>query len=79
MPEDGLANIEQEIMLKENNSFQLLFKKKIWRVGDVAEFLGCSTGHVYNLTSDEEIPRRKKNGFLFFVPDEVLDWVLEGD
>ncbi len=56
-----------------------LFKKRIWRVGDVANFLGCSKGHIYNLASDEKIPKRKKNGSLFFVPDEILNWILEGD
>lgn len=30
-----------------------IFNKRIWRVRDVAEFLNCSMGHVYNLTSDE--------------------------
>lgn len=53
--------------------------KKIWRVSDVAKFLGCTVGHVYNLASDEKIPKRKKNGFLFFVPEEILNWILEGD
>jgi hypothetical protein len=57
----------------------MLFEKKIWRVGDVASFLDCTKGHVYNLASDEKIPKRKKNGFLFFVPDEILNWILEGE
>lgn len=56
-----------------------LFNKQIWRVNDVAKFLGCSVGHIYNLASDELIPKRKKRGLLFFVPDEILNWVLEGD
>lgn len=63
----------------EQNDAQMLFHKKIWRVGDVAKFLGCTIGHVYNLASDEKIPKRKKLGLLFFVPDEILNWVLEGD
>ena len=71
-------------MKKEYNgekqlSAQEFFNKKIWRVGDVAKFLGCTIGHVYNLASDEKIPKRKKNGFLFFVPEEILNWILEGD
>jgi predicted DNA-binding transcriptional regulator AlpA len=57
----------------------ILFEKRIWRVEDVASFLGCATGHVYNLSSDEKIPKRKKRGLLYFVPDEILSWVLEGD
>ena len=56
-----------------------LFDKRIWRTDDVAEFLGCSVGHVYNLSSDEKIPKIKKGKFLFFVPGEILEWVLQGD
>ena len=63
----------------ESNETQILFHKKIWRVGDVAKFLGCTIGHVYNLASDEKIPKRKKLGILFFVPEEILNWILEGD
>ena len=56
-----------------------LFDKRIWRADDVALFLGCSVGHVYNLSSDEKIPKIKKGKFLFFVPGEILEWVLQGD
>ena len=55
------------------------FDRRIWRAQDVAKFLQCSVGHVYNLVSDEKIPKRKKNGLLFFVPNEILNWILEGD
>ena len=61
---------------KENGT---LFDKQIWRVGDVAEFLGCSVGHIYNLVADEKIPKRKRGGLLVFVPEEILNWVLEGE
>lgn len=56
-----------------------IYDKRIWRVKDVAKFLGCSVGHVYNLASDEKIPKRKKNGLLVFVPEEIHSWILEGD
>ena len=56
-----------------------LFDKRIWRIKDVAEFLGCSIGHIYNLASDEKIPKIKKGKFVYFVPERILDWVLEGD
>ncbi len=56
-----------------------IFDKKIWRVKDVASFLDCTIGHIYNLASDEKIPKRKKNGMLFFIPQEILNWVFEGD
>ena len=53
--------------------------KKIWRIDDVANFLGCSVGHVYNLSSDEKIPKIKKGKFLYFIPSEILEWLLQGD
>lgn len=56
-----------------------LFYKKIWRVDDVAEFLGCSKGHVYNLASDEKIPKIKKGKFVYFIPEVIHNWILEGD
>ena len=56
-----------------------LFDKRIWRIDDVAQFLGCSVGHIYNLSSDEKIPKIKKGKFLFFIPGEILEWVLQGD
>ena len=58
---------------------EMLFNKRIWRIDDVAKFLGCSVGHIYNLSSDEKIPKIKKGKFLFFIPSEVLEWVLQGD
>lgn len=53
-----------------------LFDKRIWRVTDVASFLECSVGHIYNLVSEERIPNRKCGKFLVFLPQEVYEWVL---
>ena len=76
--------MEDEINKNQNVSHEmcdsdLLLQKQIWRIKDVARFLGCSIGHIYNLTSDEKIPKVKKGKFLFFIPDEILNWILEGD
>ena len=76
---DGYRMSERVYIENEQQHAQELFHKKIWRVRDVAKFLGCSMGHIYNLASDERMPKRKKNGFLFFIPEEILNWVLEGD
>ena len=56
-----------------------IYDKKIWKVDDVAKFLGCSKGHIYNLSSDEKIPKIKKGKFLYFVPSEILEWLLQGE
>ncbi len=63
------------VMSKDSN----IFDKRIWRVRDVAKVIGCSEGHIYNLASRDEIPKVKKGKFLFFVPSEILDWILKGD
>ena len=81
---DRFEDKKKEVRYSGENQLLLdqqlrLFDKRIWRVSDVAKFLDCSVGHIYNLCSDEKIPRRKKGKFLFFVPNEILEWVLQGD
>ncbi len=62
-----------------------LFNNQIWRIDDVANFLGVSVGHIYNLVSasrkmrrKDEIPYRKRGKLLYFFPHEVLDWINKG-
>ena len=77
-----LKNCNEEKSRIDSRCFceeEKFFKNRIWRVMDVARFLDCSIGHIYNLCSDEKIPKRKKGKFLFFVPSEILEWVLQGD
>ena len=66
---------ERSTMPKDGN----VFDKRIWRVKDVANVVGCSQGHIYNLASQDEIPKVKKGKFLFFIPEEILEWILKGD
>ncbi len=56
-----------------------LFDKSIWRITDVAEYLGLSIGHIYNLCYRREIPFIKKGKNLFFIPGEIENWLLEGN
>jgi predicted DNA-binding transcriptional regulator AlpA len=56
-----------------------LFEKRIWLVKDVSEYTGYAVGTVYNLTSADEIPFRKKRGKLYFIPLEIINWWDEGD
>lgn len=55
------------------------FDKKIWRIIDVAEYLQCSVKTIYNKTSRGEIPHIKKGKTLYFRPDVIESWVLEGN
>lgn len=56
-----------------------LFENRIWRIEDVARYTGYSIGTLYNLTSKNLIPHRKKRGKLYFVPLEIHNWIEEGD
>lgn len=58
-----------------------LFEKKIWCIDDVTKVLEVSKGHIYNLTSRKEIPFIKKGrrGRLYFIPEEILKWLKEGE
>ena len=82
----GLAEKISSVFTVENSANPLnteklsgVLDKRIWRIDDVAHFLGCSKGHVYNLSSDEKIPKIKKGKFLYFIPSEILEWLLKGD
>ncbi len=57
-----------------------IFEKRIWTVDEVAYFLGLTKKTIYNKVSRREIPFRKPKGGrrLYFMPDEILNWVEEG-
>jgi excisionase family DNA binding protein len=57
---------------------KLLFEKSILRIDDVAVILGQSKSHIYRLTSQKKIPFRKKGKTLFFMSQEIFDWVNQG-
>lgn len=59
--------------------FSSVFDNRIWFVKDVAVYTGYSVGTLYNLTSKNLIPHRKKRGKLYFVPLEIQNWIDEGD
>jgi len=64
---------------KKESSDSLFFDKKIWTIFDAAAFTGYSVGTLYNLTSKDLIPHRKKRGKLYFLPFEIQNWIEEGD
>lgn len=56
-----------------------MFNKRIWSIEDLMEVTGYSRQTIYNLKSQKRIPFRKKFGKLFFIPDEILNWIEEGE
>ena len=83
--ESTTKNEEKKLNYKQdefkNNEFksEKFFENKICKIEDVSKLTGYSIGTLYNLTSKNLIPHRKKRGRLFFVPTEILNWIDEGD
>lgn len=58
---------------------QLFQNKILWTIDDLINFTGLKKQSIYNLTSSKRIPHRKRCRKLFFVPDEILNWIEEGE
>ena len=67
-------NRQNEANVRKNDQ---IFNNQIWRITDLAGYLKCSKGHLYNLVRLGEIPFRKKGRLLFFLPAEILNWIEE--
>lgn len=67
--------------ITSSNCMQLeqLFDNLLWDVKQVAKYLKCSVGHIYNLKTRQKIPYRKKQGKLRFIPSEIINWIEEGE
>jgi len=68
--------IESVSSVKDNS---LLFDKPILKADEVARFLQCSVGHVYNLVNQRRIPFRKFGRMLRFIRSDILEWVQSGE
>lgn len=64
---------------KVNENSPSFFQNRIWQIEEVAKFTGYSVSTLYNLTSRNLIPHRKKRGRLYFIPLEIQNWIDEGD
>ena len=65
---------------KESQDSSLFLNRiDFWKIDDVAAYTGYSKRTLYNLTSKDLIPHRKKRGKLYFVPSEIQNWIEEGD
>ena len=51
----------------------------LWTVDEVAEALSLSKGTIYNKVSSGAIPYHKKGKKLYFLQEEILNWVMEGN
>lgn len=60
------------------NSYASVDQLKIWRVEEVADFLGLAVKTIYNKVNKGEIPNYKRGKFLYFVPAEIITWLMVG-
>ena len=65
--------------VEEKINSEKFFEMKICFIRDVAKITGYSVNTLYNLTSRDLIPHRKKRGKLYFIPTEILNWIEEGN
>jgi len=63
----------------DENPLGFFDRLSVWQVEDVAKLTGYSVRTLYNLTSKNLIPHRKKRGKLYFIPVEIQNWIDEGD
>lgn len=77
-PRESLLSHSQSDMNQEIK----LFDKRIWDIDDVVKATGYSKYYIYELVSKDRIPRlpkKSKRSKLLFDPEEILDWLHEGD
>jgi excisionase family DNA binding protein len=66
---------KKKVLKSDSNIF---FENRILRVEQVAEELGFSKDHIYRLVNQKKIPFRKRGKTLFFMSQEIFDWVNQG-
>jgi len=53
-------------------------EKEILNVSDCASFLGKSQDTIRKYIADKSIPFYKKNGSIYFLRSEILNWLTDG-
>lgn len=77
-----LVNDSKSMLKYDDNLLfhnQILESKSIWTIDDLMAFTGLARQTIYNKVSKGEIPCRKRWGKLYFVPDQILNLIEEGE
>jgi len=77
----GISDISKDSSGKQTYTPEkLLFNNKIlWTIDDLMAFTGLARQTIYNKVSKGEIIKRKRWGKLYFVPDEIINMIEEGE
>jgi len=52
--------------------------KTILNMNELSEYLGLSKGTLYKFTSERKIPHYKRGKYIYFLEDEIIEWIKEG-
>lgn len=71
---------ESEKLLKINSAIgdPALTSQLFWTIKDVSKFSGYSTRTIYNMTSKGGIPVRRHKRKIYFIPQEIIEWIESG-
>lgn len=76
-----LSNIENLLLEIKHSPVQVNETSKpqvkIFRVKTAAEFLGIAESTLYVLTSKKEVPFYKKNGRIYFMEADLIDYLKQ--
>ena len=73
-------DIENKTLFENTNKVIVSSMNKLfWTVDDLMEQTGLAKQTIYNKCSASQIPYRKKWGKLYFVPDEIINMIEEGE
>ena len=75
MNDNRYEKIEKDIEIKKK-----LLEKTIWNMKDLKTYLEISVSTIYRWKNKkvEPLPSRRRGSKLFFIPQEVLNWIEEG-
>jgi excisionase family DNA binding protein len=76
--EDIICQAVAEALQAFSGSFQQKETKKYLSVEEAAKYLNVSTSTIYRKVQDREIPHLKKGKYLYFRPEELDAYLLEG-
>lgn len=65
-------------MLHANKESSYKDLKRILSIDEVAEYLSLSKSCIYGYVNDRKIPVNKREGKLYFIREEIDNWVGEG-
>lgn len=74
---DKIEKLLQTIYATKDSKNVGVILPEIMNVKEVATYLSITPSAIYKLTSTKEIPHSKRGKRLYFIKDEINNWILE--